>query len=134
VSPTGSAPGGSAQPARTYDRDTGATAALPSMRTEPRRAAGRDDGIGQRIGAEIGSSADVSCPVVKRRFVSHGRLMMAQDMRAFLSADVYFKPGTVKYCDSLLQARRIGCIAWRCRVGSRCPPSDDSRRSKWKER
>jgi hypothetical protein len=33
----------------------------------------------------------VRYPVVKRRFVSDGRLMMAQDMHTFLSACIYFK-------------------------------------------
>jgi hypothetical protein len=66
------------------------------MRTELRRAARSDGGGGQLIGAENGSSADVWCPVVKRRFVSDRRLMMAQKMHAFLSADVYFKPGAGK--------------------------------------
>jgi hypothetical protein len=71
--------------------------------------------------------------VVKRRFASDVRLMVAQDMHAFLSADVYFKPGTRKYRDSFLRTRGICCIVWRCRVSFQCPPSDDSMRSKWEE-
>jgi hypothetical protein len=70
------------------------------MSTEPGHGAGSDGGGGQQIGAGEGSSADVRYPVVKRRFVRDGRHMMAQDMHAFLSTDIYLKACTGKDGDA----------------------------------
>jgi WD40 repeat protein len=98
--PTRSAPGESAELSRTDDPDSGATAALPSMRAQTGRAAGSDGGGGQQIGAAEGSSAHVSYPVAPEEFPVITRMFVGadgvarggQEMYALFGADIYLLP------------------------------------------